>query len=135
MKKILIVGLMMVASSAMAGHPRCAGSYEPAKCEAAEAQLAAETPAQRKERAKSLNDSRDAALAIARSFNDTTNPTVTQVCNPGSPYVGMGESSLKNVCEARWTNTDDFGSTVYRWYKVGYTRVMVKNGIVAAISY
>ena len=57
-------------------------------------------------------------------------------CNPGDPYVGMSESSLRNLCkQAHWTNTDDYGSVVYRWYKTGYARVMVKNGVVAAISY
>ena len=140
MKKALIVALMMVA-----GHyyvSTGASSNELAKFNEAKAKLAAETPEQRKERAereeraKRLNDARDASMAIARSFNGSTTPAVKQVCNPGDPYVGMSESSLRNLCkQARWEGSTDYGSVKYTHYRTGYARVTVKNGVVAIVSY
>jgi hypothetical protein len=136
MKKTLIVALMMVAGYAYAGHPRCAGSYEPAKCEALEAKLAAQTPEQRKAAAQKLDAERQASMSIARSFKDATNPVVKNVCNPGDPYVGMSESSLNNLCkQTRWEGSTDYGSVKYTHYRTGYARVTVRNGVVAIVSY
>ena len=75
MKKTLIVALMMIAGIAQAGHPRCAGSYEPAKCEALEAKLAAETPEQRKASAQKLDASRQASMKEAHSLPSSYNGT------------------------------------------------------------
>lgn len=51
--------------------PRCAGSLEPLKCEALEAEMAAETTEQKLRRQKSPNVERDQNLAVAtkRPFN------------------------------------------------------------------
>jgi hypothetical protein len=87
MKKTLIVALMMVAGIAQAGHPRCAGSYEPAKCEALEAKLAAETPEQRKASAQKLDASRQASMKEVDKLPNTKLTTSTYQ----SPKLSYGD--------------------------------------------
>ncbi|MEI8327002.1 MAG: hypothetical protein WCH44_16885, partial [Betaproteobacteria bacterium] len=55
-----------IETNTIAGsHPRCAGSYEVAKCEAQESALDRETPQQRQARQKKLEDERLRAMAEA----------------------------------------------------------------------
>ena len=67
MKKTLIVTFLVVAGLAHAGHPRCVGSYESAKCEAFEADLAKESPAQRHANAARLEVERDTAMKVVQA--------------------------------------------------------------------
>ena len=102
MKKVLIVALMVMAGSSYAGHPRCAGSYEPAKCEALEAKLAAETPEQRKARTASLEASRQAAMKeVATKPATASGPTCTYP--KGWAQIGMDK---EEVIRCGWGKPD-----------------------------
>ena len=107
MKKTIILSLAFFAGIAYAGHPRCVGSYEPAKCEAAEAQLAAETPEQKKERAKRLESNRQAALKeVASKPATATGPTCTYP--KGWAQIGM---DMEEVVRCGWGKPDRINRT------------------------
>ena len=125
-------------------YPEYIAYYEKAEQERAEEQARKDAifkvEGEKREAARKVwqvqEDKRLAKEAADRTESNRKEKQRLATCNPGSPYVGMSESSLQNLCkQAYWTNTDDYGSVVYRWYKTGYARVMVKNGVVAAISY
>ena len=102
MKKTLIVALMMFAGSAYAGHPRCVGSYEPAKCEALEAKLASETPEQKKARIASLESNRKAAMKeVASKPATASGPTCTHP--KGWAQIGMDK---EEVIRCGWGKPD-----------------------------
>ena len=90
--------------------------------------------AEAKERAKEQAAERKEALLRAEAERKEKKRLAS--CNPGDPYVGMLASSLRNLCkQVYWSGTNDYGSVVYHWYKTGNARVMVKNGVVSAISW
>jgi adenine-specific DNA glycosylase len=93
MKKTLLVALMMAAGIAQAGSPRCAGSYEPAKCEAFEAKLAAETPEQRKAAAQKLEADRVAAMKEAHNQIDCCSLTSQRTIGGPTNYDKPPEGS------------------------------------------
>ena len=101
MKKVLIASLIVVVGSAYAGHPRCAGSYEPAKCEALEAKLAAETPEQRKARAVSLESNRQASMKEV-----VTNPATARGSATASGSSKQSFASKSDCMDRyRWDTT------------------------------
>lgn len=106
MKKVLIAGLVTLTSSAFAGHPRCAGSYEPVKCETLEAKLAAETTEQRKARAALLESNRQQAMKEVVSKPSTASAAssgLTCAYPKGWTNIGM---SREEVIRCGWGKPD-----------------------------
>ena len=108
MKKAIVVALMMASGVAFAGSPRCAGSYEPAKCEALEAKLAAETPAQKQERIAKLEASRQSSMKQAAS-QPITVPKVSCMYAQKQAYVGM---SWEENVHCGWGRPDRINKTI-----------------------
>lgn len=108
MKRVLLVVLMMASGAVMAGSPRCAGSYEPEKCEALEAKLAAETPAMKKERIAKLEESRQSAMKQAAS-QPITVPTVSCMYARKQAYVGM---SWEENVQCGWGRPERINKTI-----------------------
>lgn len=67
MKRLFILWAVLVSTVALAGHPRCAGSTEPAKCEKLQAEIDSETPEAKKARQAKLDIERRAAIASANA--------------------------------------------------------------------
>ena len=83
MKSVLALLLTLASMNAFAGHPKCAGSSEPEKCEAFQAQLTAETPTEKAARTKRLEASRLA--------------TAAKVSNCRCPHPALGSARRDGV--------------------------------------
>ena len=111
MKKLLAVALMLGAGSVYAGHPRCIGSYEPAKCEAIEAKLAAETPEERKARAASLEANRQAAMKeVVTKPSTATSTAAGPTCTYPKGWAQIGMSK-EEVIRCGWGKPDRINKT------------------------
>lgn len=87
---------------------RCAGSYEPAKCEAREAELQRETPEQASERRQALESERQRNLAIVNGVVGTCSREVlatrstSKLCSLlGSPRNTCSGSEVREELERR----------------------------------
>ncbi len=125
-------------------YPEYIAYYEKAEQEKAEEQarkdavLKAEE--EKREAARKVwqaqEDKRLAKEAVAQAEAARKEKQRLATCTKIDPYVGMSESTLLNLCNrARWEASSDYGTVKYTHYRTGYARVMVRNGVVAVVSY
>lgn len=135
MKLRLIFALIIsvVSLNAIAGHPRCAGSSEPEKCEQFQAELASETPATKAARIKKLEKNRQ-ATASQVSKQPLIRPTK---CVKGSARIGMStdENLATGWCKPSSVNrTINASGTFEQWVYDSGNYLYFTNGVLTSIQ-
>ena len=99
--------LCVFVVNAGAGHPKCAGSYEPEKCEKFQASLAAETPAAAAARIRSLEERRLATSNAIRGA-ETASPSGESKWDYSQSTDPMGKG-VTHSARVTSSNTVSFG--------------------------
>ena len=109
MKQVFTLLLALISLHAVAGHPKCAGSSEPEKCEAFQAAMDAETPAEKAARAKKLENSRLATAAkVSKQPLTTSSPGRCAKGRRGEVSIGM---STSDVLDHGWCKPNSINRT------------------------
>ncbi|MBB6561985.1 hypothetical protein HNP48_004687 [Acidovorax soli] len=116
MKSLYAFALALSTTAAIAGHPRCAGSVEPAKCEKLQAEIDAETPEARKARQAKLEDDRKSAAAAANA------QPVSASTSSNSEYPGPWKDDLNVDISRAFVAKQIRGCGEYRYKESRATR-------------
>lgn len=107
MKQFFPLILTIVTVNAGAGHPKCAGSYEPEKCEKFQSELESEPAATKAARVRSLEEKRLTTSKIINEAGVASNGGASQWdYSQSSDPMGKGNSHSAAVVSS---NTVDFG--------------------------
>jgi hypothetical protein len=138
MKLLLALLFALASTSAVAGHPKCAGSSELEKCEVFQAQLAAETPAEKAARTKRLETNRLAAAAKV-SKQPLSNSGAGQCAKGRRGQVSIGMSAT-DVLEYGWckpnsvNRTTTASGTSEQWVYGGRNYLYFTDGMLTSIQ-
>ena len=138
MKLVFALLLTLTLMKAVAGHPKCAGSSEQEKCEAFQAQLAAETPAEKSARVKKLEAGR-LATAAKVSQQPLTSFSASQCAKGRSGQVSIGMSAT-DVLDHGWckpnsvNRTTTASGTSEQWVYSGRNYLYFTDGRLTSIQ-
>ena len=138
MKLVLALLLALASLNAVAGHPKCAGSSEPEKCEAFQAQLSAETPAEKAARTKRLEASR-LATAAQVSKQPLSASSAGQCAKGRRGQVSIGMSAT-DVIDHGWcrpnsvNRTTTASGTSEQWVYGGRNYLYFTDGMLTSIQ-
>lgn len=116
MKTLCAVAFALSATATLAGHPRCAGSVEPAKCEKLQAEIDAETPEARKARQAKLENDQKSAAAAAHA------QPVSTATSSNSEYPGPWKDDLNVDISRAFVTKKIRGCGEYRYKESRTTR-------------
>lgn len=138
MKLVLALLFALTSMSSFAGHPKCAGSSEPEKCEAFQAQLGTETPVEKAARTKRLEDSRVATAAkVSKQPLSASSAGQCALGRRGQVSIGM---SASDVLDHGWCrpNSVNRTTTAYgtseQWVYGGRNYLYFKDGTLTSVQ-
>lgn len=138
MKLLLAMLVALAYTSAVAGNPKCAGSSEPQKCEVFQAELAAETPAEKAARTKRLEASR-LATAAKVSKEPLSSSSAGQCAKGRRGQVSIGMSAT-DVLDHGWckpnsvNRTTTASGTSEQWVYGGRNYLYFTDGMLTSIQ-
>lgn len=138
MKLLLALLSALASTGAVAGHPKCAGSSEPEKCEVFQAQLAAETPTEKAARTKRLETNR-LATAAKVSNQPLTTPSAGQCAKGRRGQVSIGMPAT-DVLDHGWckpssvNRTTTVSGTSEQWVYGGRSYLYFTDGMLTSVQ-
>lgn len=138
MKLLLAMLVALASTSAVAANPKCAGSSEPQKCEVFQAELAAETPAEKAARTKRLEASR-LATAAKVSKEPLSSSSAGQCAKGRRGQVSIGMSAT-DVLDHGWckptsvNRTTTASGTSEQWVYGGRNYLYFTDGMLTSIQ-